>query len=88
MSLCHPVPSQLRWVKPLELQQGAEPAATGRGCAHGAQGVWVTSPVCHGKVHWLLPWPVPLDALWTQKQLKESWNVAHYKTPNCLQPLE
>lgn len=35
-----PLPSQLRWLKPLELQQGAEPAASGRGCACGAWGVW------------------------------------------------
>lgn len=75
MSLCRPVPSQLRWVKPLELQRGAEPAATGRDCTCGARGVWVASPVHHGTVHQLLSWPVTLDALWTQKQLKESWNV-------------
>lgn len=71
MSPCHPVPSQLWWVKPLELQQGAEPTTTGRDCACGAQGVWAASPVPHDKVRQVLSWPVPLDALWTQKQLKE-----------------
>lgn len=42
----------------------------------------------YDKVHRLLSWPVPLNALWTQKQLKESWNVTNCKTPNCIQPLE
>lgn len=71
MSLCHLVPSQLQWVKPLELQQRAKPATTSRDCAYGAQGVWAASPVHHDKVHQVLSWLVPLDALWTQKQLKE-----------------
>lgn len=49
--------------------------------------MWVTGAVSRVKVHQWLSQPVPPGALWTQKQLKDSWNVADYKIPNCLQAL-
>lgn len=78
---------------PPNLQQGAEPTSTGSSQQSPATAIapmkcgWCGSPaLCRVKVHHQLSQPVPPTALWTHKQLKDSWNVTQH--PIAFKPLE